>query len=218
MGILDLNKLFIISRYREDFSWIYEYTKNYLIYNKGEPIYNDFRVFNTENIGGNQRDIFHYIYNHYEELPDAMVFVQAYPFDHCRKDIFDKLILNNTFTSLEYYGPTPSNGAESRTTDGGFLEIDDNWYISSHNRSYQQSCKYSSLSQFMNTYFSDYESPGWIRFAPGSQYIITKEIALHYSKNFWYRLMNELNTNNSTEAHVIERSLWMIFQCVLKEK
>jgi hypothetical protein len=205
---------FVVSRYNEDLNWILEYTNDFLIYNKGEPIA-DVRVVNTENIGGNQRDIFKFIYENYENLPELIAFLQAYPFDHCQKIIFDNLIYNEFFTSIEYYGSIPSNNAEQRDANGGYLEANNSWYISSHNSTFGLNCKYSSLDEFMNKYFINYEHTDWIRFSPGSQYLIEKRQALFYPRSFWKNLMNELTERNSTEAHIVERVLWTIFQCNL---
>lgn len=208
----------IMSRYKEDFSWIHEYTEDYLIYNKGDPIEDDSHIINTENIGGNQRDIFKFIYENYDDLPELMAFVQADPFDHCTKDIFDKLIMNEEFTCLEYYGTEPANGLEGRDYDGGFMELNSDWYIPAHNGTYGITCKYQYFDDFMKSKFRNYHRVDWIRFAPGSQYLITKEQALFYSRNFWKDMMEELPRNNMTEAHIIERSLWMIFLCKLEAK
>lgn len=211
------NKLFILSRYKEDFSWIKNYTDNYIIYNKGESI-DDPHVINTENIGGNQRDIFRFIYDNYESLPELIIFIQAYPFDHCKKEVFDKLILHNHFTSLEYYGFTPANDFERRTADGGFLEINNSWYILNNNVIQDISCIYESFDVFMDKYFKNYKHLDFIRFAPGSQYLIEKKQILFYPKNFWKCLLDELPRNFMTEGHIIERALWTIFQCTLELK
>ena len=204
----------IISRFKEDFNWVKEYTDDYLIYNKGEPIDNP-HIINTENIGGNQRDIFKFIHDFYDDLPELMAFMQADPFDHCKKETFDKLIYNEYFTSLEDYGAVPANAYEKRDEDGGFLEINNSWYIAANNITYNVSCKYSSFDQFMEKYFSNYKTGSHIRFSPGSQYIIEKKQALHYPKTFWKSLMDELSENFMSEGHIIERSLWLILQCGL---
>lgn len=206
-----MKKTFLLSRYEEDYNWIKEYTNDYIVYNKGKSIKNDSHIFNTENIGGNQRDIFHFIWENYEKIPDIMIFIQAFPFDHCKKEVFDKLIENNKFTSLEYYGNLPANDYEARTKDGKFLEYNNNWYINAHNYSHNQTCKYKSFDEFMNKYFEDYQHLEWIRFSPGSQYIIEDEQAKQYPKNFWKCLMNELNSKSPTEGHIIERALYHIF-------
>jgi hypothetical protein len=70
----------------------------------------------------------------------------------------------------------------------------------------------------MNTIFKNYQHIDWIRFAPGSQYLINKDIALRYSKNFWGHLKNELYNNNMTEAHIIERACYYILNGVYEPK
>jgi len=204
---------FIVSRFNESFDWIKEYTKDYLIYNKGIPI-KDFNthIFNTENIGGNQRDIFHFVTIAYDNLPELIAFVQAYPFDHCKKEIFDVLIQREVFTPLEYQGITPNNSWEKREENTyGYMEINNNWIIPANNITNNTICKYGSFDDFMNTYFKNYTSLEWLRFSPGSQYIVEKKQILQYPKKFWLSLMNELNINHSTEGHLIERALYYIF-------
>lgn len=206
----------VISRYNEDVSWLEEYNFDYIIYNKGNELDKKYNHINVENIGGNQRDIFQYIYDNYDNLPDTMAFIQANPFDHCNKSKFDKIINNNFFTSLESYEDIVQGDSQILDENNEYMEINNSWYISSHNSSYNQSCRYSSFDGFMNSIFTNYESKRWNKFSPGSQYIITKQIAKFYSKTFWKYLMDLLDKNFITEGHIIERSLWMIFECRLE--
>jgi len=104
-----------------------------------------------------------------------MIFIQGYPFDHCSKDIFDKLINNKMFTPLENYNSLPSNNWERRTPNNEFLEINNDWYIDIINKQHDQFCKYDSFDMLMNHYFENYEHVDWIRFSPGSQFLITKK-------------------------------------------
>ena len=206
----------IISRYEEDISWIKDYKFDYIIYNKGSKLNEEYNVLDIDNIGNNQRDIFKFIYDNYDNLPDVMTFIQADPFEHCKKEKFDKLINNTVFTALESYEDIQQSDAQILDENGGYMEINNSWYISSHNSTYNQSCVYHSFPEFMLKVFKNYEYQYWNRFTPGSQYIITKDIAKFYSKNFWEFFMNILNKNNMTEGHIIERSLWMIFNCYLE--
>lgn len=208
--------MIVISRYNEDVSWLEEYNFDYIIYNKGNELDKKYNHINVENIGGNQRDIFQYIYDNYDNLPDTMAFIQANPFDHCNKSKFDKIINNNFFTSLESYEDIVQGDSQILDENNEYMEINNSWYISSHNSSYNQSCRYSSFDVFMNSIFTNYQSKGWNKFSPGSQYIITKQIAKYYSKTFWKYLMDLLDKNFITEGHIIERSLWMIFECRLE--
>lgn len=206
---------FIVSRFNENIDWITDYTDEALIINKGEYIYpyslsNKIYTLEAKNIGGNQRDICYFAYEEYDNLPELMVFVQAYPFDHCNKTVFDKLIYREEFTPLEYYGLFPQNDYEARDNEGGFMELNNSWYILAHNRTKKQTCAFYSFDDFMNTFFSNYSHLGHIRFTPGSQYIVEKKQILQYPKEFWGELMNLLNSKSPTEGHVLERALYHI--------
>lgn len=196
----------IISRYSEPIDWINNYTFDYIIYNKGAPIigYNSIDV---ENIGENQKDIFSFIEQNYETLPDVMAFVQGYPFDHCKKETFDRLIKNTTLTRLEDYSHT--NGANLEL-DGSYFEINDSWYIHAHNSSHNQTCQFGSFDQFMNSIFENYSHVSRIPFSPGSQILFEKERALFYPKKFWSHLNNIFVRRSMTEGHIIERALFLI--------
>lgn len=213
-----MDKLFLISHYEKDFRWVRDYTDYYLVYNKNpKSPYSDLsHIMQVKNVGVNIHTLMHYIYYNYEFLPDLIVTLQDNPFDHCRREKFNELIQRNKFTPIEEYYHNPSNSYEQRDYDGGFLEINNNWVIDAHNKSYGLTCKYSSLDQFMHKYFSNYQHIDWIRFAPGAMYIIEKSQILHYPKKLWLSLMNEFDKPNMTEAHIVERCLWMIFSCTLK--
>lgn len=207
---------FVISRYSEDISWINDFNFDYIIYNKGEKIEGAYNVLDIENIGNNQRDIFKYIIDNYDNLPDVIGFIQGNPFDHCKIEKFNKIMNNEHFTALESFEGITCNPYQKLSNDGGYMEINNSWYISAHNSTHNQDCKYSSFDDFMYNTFINYTRSDWNRFTPGSQYIITKEIATFYSKKFWEFLRDILYKNNMTEGHIIERALWMIFNCNLE--
>jgi hypothetical protein len=204
--------LFILSRYKEDYNWIEKYTDNYIVYNKGDVIEGNEKVINKPNLGGNQRDIFEFVYDNYENLPERMIFIQAFPFDHCNEEKFNKIIFNDKFTSLESYEHLTENNVFRKDFDGGYMEFNNSWYIQAHNQHMNQICKYVSFDDFMNKTFQNYNHVDWIRFTPGSQYVIEKKQILYYPRNFWEFLMNELNSKSPTEGHIIERALLMIFK------
>ncbi len=209
-------KKVIVSRYNENIDWLKDYDFDYIIYNKGMKVEGDFNVKDVENIGNNQRDIFQFIVENYENLPEIMIFVQATPFDHCNREKFDSCLNNTTFTPLESYSHIPINQAQCLDSEGGYMEINNSWYITAHNQTHNQICRFNSFDEFMDKIFKNYVPAYWNRFSPGSQYLITKEISKHYPKKFWEYLMNMLNRNNMTEGHIIERALLMIFKCELE--
>lgn len=210
------NTFLVISRFKENnLEWIKDYTDNYIIYNKGDDSLVGYKEIFKTNIGGNQRDIFEFIFDNYDNLPDSVAFLQAFPFDHCKKETLDKLILNENFTSLEDYSHVKVEGIHKKDVDGGYMELNNSWYIHACNSTFNQNCRYSSFDDFMNQVFSNYQHIEWIRFAPGSQYIIEKKQMLFYPKSFWKFLTDNLVNKSPTEGHIIERALWNILQCKL---
>ena len=95
---------FVVCRFKEDISWIEQYTDQYIVYNKGEPIYDNPKVINHIPNFGNDTGIYPmFIHDHYDNLPEVICFLQGNPFDHCRKEKFDKIIFNETYTPITNY-------------------------------------------------------------------------------------------------------------------
>lgn len=210
-------KLFIICRYERDIFWINHFTNNYLIYNTGKPMFLENEIpFENMSNGSNQKSMFKYFVNNYDDLPNLMVFLQDYPFDHCKYDSLKRLLKNNYFTSLEDYGTVPENDYERRDGNGGFLEANNNWYIKHSYEIHNKTCRYRTFDHFMKMYFSNYRHLDWLRFAPGCQYIVERDQVLHYPRRFWEKLDNEIDTFNSAEAFVIERGLYYILTGVYR--
>jgi hypothetical protein len=206
---------FVVTKYEENISWIKKYTDDYLICNKGKPIRDYPLMVNVKNIGKNIRDIPEFIYNIYDGMPELTAFLQGDPFFHCKKNVFNKLIYNTQFTALESYNNLPDSYGHKQDVDGGYTEINTSWYLSAYKESYGQGCIYHNFDEFMHKYFSNYKHLDYIRFAPGAQYIVEKRQALYYPRKFWKNLMLEMYGNVSAEAQLIERALWLIFQCNL---
>lgn len=203
----------VVTRYKENVDWIHEYTDEYIIYNKGEPLPSTFKQLNRPNMGGNQFDICHFIYENYDNLPDLMSFCQGDPFEHCLKSRFDELINNTKFTPL--FG-------DKNYPNGEYFENNTSWYIEGEFNKNRPQCKVSSFDEFANLIFKNYFSQYKLFFPPGSQFIVEKERCLYYSKNFWKKIMdfinNDIGMNGGREAHVVERSMQLIFETTFSER
>ena len=196
----------VMTRYNENFDWIENYTDEYIIYNKGTPIYDNPKVLNVPNQGKNARDIPYYAYNNdYNSMPDLIAFIQAIPYDHCSKPIFEKLIYGDKFTVIDdplILGTSPSY----MVLDDMFAEYNSRQPIGNH---WNPPSRYASFDALMYKYFEDYDSPDWVKFSKGIQYIVEKE-QLVYPKKFWKSLMDDLPYNDMMEGHFIERAMWYI--------
>jgi len=209
---------FVISRYKENVEWIKSLTDNYIIYNKGEELSIEYKHIVAPNFGGNQYDIFRYIYDNYDNLPDLIAFVQGDPYDHCIPKRFNTLIYNESFTLL--FGDT--NYPDGNFRGQPYWEENSSWYINEPFNSHKPPCKFSSFHDFANHMFSDYKHQFTVTFPPGSQFIVEKERCLYYSKNFWKKMMEavcqEIGMNGGRETHIIERAMQIIFENKYKER
>lgn len=82
-----MSTLAVIARYKEDINWVKMLYIPYLIINKGDPIIDPIiqpHVIEMENsVNGREGHTFlSYIIEHYECLPDKLIFLQGNPFDH----------------------------------------------------------------------------------------------------------------------------------------
>ena len=157
---------FVVSRYKNDVAWIKDYTDDFVIYDKSNTLPSCSKVVKVPNVGYNIHDIFHFIINNYSCLPELTAFLEGNPFDHCKKETFDKLIYNTEFTSLEDYSyltseqigegndgdafirignvwrSPPGDKTETRyrpykkDVDGGYMEINSSWYMHAHFETY----------------------------------------------------------------------------------
>lgn len=197
---------FVISRYNENISWLNSFPYTYIIYNKGELV-DSVRSIQKPNIGGNQYDIFSYIYKNYNRLPDHIGFLQGDPFDHCLPDRFwQQIEKRDRFV--------PIFGDRNYPT-GEYCEPNNSWYIEPTARRMNRGCIFTSFDDYMNTIFSNYSHIESVSFPPGSQCIVSRDACLRYSRNFWLKMMNLIpqdHYNGGVEAHVIERSIELIFE------
>ena len=94
----------IISRFNENIDWTYTLHKA-LIYNKGDnDINSHFPVISIPNIGREGHTYLYYIIEHYNSLPDYMIFSQANPFEHSPD--FITLVNDNYKLFDDYQGLT----------------------------------------------------------------------------------------------------------------
>lgn len=179
-------KKWIITSYKTDFSWVDEYTDDYIVYDKTCQLEETDKIKHQKNVGYNIYDICAFIIENYSSLPETCVFIKANVFKHCKKETFDKLILDNTFTPIEDYSDVPESYAHIKDADGGYMEINNSWYIQSHINSFGPEVNryFQSHDSFLSEMFENANHMDYIRFAPGGQYIVPRENLLYYTPSF----------------------------------
>ena len=210
----------VVNQYHYDISWIEKYTDNYVVYDKGGTEIESDKTIRLPNIGSNIHTWFYHIIQNYDNLPDVIIFAKGNISPrHCREEKLLKLINNSEFTPLESYEDVDtSEGSAMRLTDeGGYMEINNSWYVPHHVSRYFQSYSY-----FLKTIFVNPEIPQWVRFAPGANYIVPKENILKHEKRFYEKLNSFVSYEASplecagrdkipAECHIIERALYTIW-------
>lgn len=196
-------------------SWIFDFTDNYLIYDKAHRFEPSDKIIHQENVGANVYDIFDYISNHYYNLPDTIIFCKANVIPrHCGFRKFISIVNNTEFTSIENYireSPKFSPGCS------GFVTDDDEYFehISIVNGQVINQFGYKHIKSYEDLIFSIFENPvlyEYTRFAPGCNYILTKNDILRYNLNFYNTMKLYCSWSvQPGEAYFLERAMYTLF-------
>lgn len=196
----------IISRYNHDISYLPNYTDDYVLYDRSQiPIEGSIVV---PNIGTDLYDKFGWIIDNYDNLPDVAVYTKANIFKYITPEEFDLIKDNKTFTPIL----TKNHRTYSDTKgvvcfysgDGMYNERNDQWYLEAHH------VKHDVLQLMLLLGIADKD---YVKFAPGSNYILPKEHILKHPKETYEHLRSLLDYDiYCGEAQIIERGLYTFWR------
>lgn len=238
--------LFVTNHANHDLKWIkmtYKYgfsPDNTIIYDRTPD---DFpgkhkierlgKVIKSPNVGSNIYDIGRYIVDHYDNLPDIVVFIKGNLLqkEYTTIERFIYGLNANWFVPLDRGNLLFNLGFSNH---GYLYYCNDNWYC--HPTQWEidhQTCdchgrlednkvypRIKSFKDFLQDLFvlEDHEIPKHLSFAPGANYVVPKNSILKYSKNFYRKFMDYTDYNNNpVEAHWFERILQIAWQGCLEE-
>lgn len=178
----------VIARYEEDVSWARKLKVPFVVYNKGASetgLEDTYRVTRRPNVGRESETFLSHIIEHYDSLPEHLVFLQGNPFDHCHR-------------AVEIIHTLPL-GAGLVPLSGNFkheiLSAPYNW--EGFGETLQSLASLMGLS----------ESSAVI-YATGAQYAVPREAMLAREKSFYESLLPMVNhSSNPLEGWAMER-LW----------
>ena len=195
--------------------WMNEYTDNYIVYDKAHRFNETNKIIHKENLGSNIHEIFEFIYSHYDKLPEIMIFCKGNVFPrHCSEEKFKKIINNTELTPIQnYIRNTP------KYSPNIYAYVDDNdlYYekpieVNTTVNRIHKSKYIFSYSQLLDEIFEDSYVGEYICFAPGANYIITKNDALKFNKNFYKTMLGFISwTTIPGESYLFERALFTIY-------
>jgi hypothetical protein len=168
------------------------------------------------NIGYNIYAYLKFIIDEYDALPDVVVFCKnsIYP-RHMRESEFARLCSRRVFTPLvdRTYWTQLAFPVSTICSDDGYLEINDSHYSRGRKGRY-----FSHFNDFYNFVFDGGARPGYLKFAPGANYVVPRENILLRSRVFYQNLLTLIAYEPlALECFFVERALEMIWTSALPE-
>jgi hypothetical protein len=216
-----------------------------VIYSRTPDEYNeDFSHLGTyiksPNVGENIYDIFRFIVENYENLPDMSIFIKGNLFSRKKNQTHSHPKPGEEYEIDEFYYTTREKFAEALRTDK-FLPIDryHPTSLSGEGETFSQPVQYANFyhnGDVETRYFGDFHEisdaffvnppkRNVITFAPGGNYAVPKENILKYSKSLYQKLQsivsyvpNPPHVITSGESYLCERFLYFIWTENLVER
>jgi hypothetical protein len=238
------NRKLVVSNYCTDLDWLkitYEYgisPQNTVIYSRTPDEYGENfsylgEYIKSPNVGENIYDIFRFIIENYENLPDMSIFIKGNLFSRKKDQTHNHPKPGEKYEIDEFYYTTREKFIESLQTDQ-FLPID-RYHPTSlvgEDETFTQPVQYANFyynNDVETRYFGDFHEisdaffinppkRNVIKFAPGGNYAVPKENILKYSKSFYQKLKdivsyipNPPHVRTSGESYLCERFLYFIW-------
>ena len=224
------DRTIVVSCYNNNLDWLFELLEsrddfskdNIFIYDKGDQSlekYSDKATIEVcENIGYSLTSFCKYIIGNYHNLSGTTIFIKGNVVPrHVTEEYFKRIFDNSCFTPIEEWEfhdqnqTALQNGYAMFSPDGGWMELNDSWYL---NRTELPTKYFKTYNDFMDFCFKNPIHPKYVRFAPGGNYIVPKENLLKYDKIFYQNIKTIVEHHQlSGESHLIERFMHTMWSC-----
>jgi hypothetical protein len=168
-------------------------------------------VYRTKNMGDVDYDKLGYLVEFYDSLPEVFLWGKSNIFKYVDKDYLDKALDEGVFKpllKLDHKTYSDKYGEVCRYAGEIYEERADSWYFNN--------------PALATKDFRSWEEWAWkfglpqrafIPFAPGGNYILTRERVHRYSKDFYEEMRNTLPyAMHPAEAHAAERSYYLLWK------
>lgn len=207
----------VLINYRFDPEWLKKYPDlEPIIYDRSDDgiernLQQYGAVYNTKNIGDVDADKLSYLVENYDNLPDVFLWGKTNLFKYVDEESFKQALLKSDFTpllTLQHRIYSDRFGPVNYYQDGIYYERADSWFFNAggvyakYFRTWQEWTHHFMLPQ------TDY-----IPFAPGGNYILTRERVHRQSKDFYEEMRNMLpHSYRPAEAQCAERSYYLLWR------
>lgn len=166
-------------------------------------------VYKTPNKGDADYDKLGWLIENYDNLPDVFLWGKTNLFKYVDEEYFKKMLLKGDFAPLlkldhriysDQFGPVNKYHGEI------YCERADSWFfnatIPKYFKTWGEWCDYFGLPR-----------ESFIPFAPGGNYILTRERVHRYSRDFYQKMRDTLpHAQRPAEAQAAERSYFMLWR------
>lgn len=201
----------VVSNNGGDLGWVPRHTDAYAVYDRSAnpilpPELDSTRVFPSTGRGP-VHDYMNYIIEHYETLPDTLIFMQgkAVP-EHMSETYFASHVHSTTFAPLfDATRHSPRRPLSYITSDGVYREHIRAPYLKGHPTKY-----FSDPAVFARFAFTHTPASSYVTYAPGANYVVPRTAILRHPKTFYENLRLFVSHSSETvpgESLIIERFL-----------
>ncbi len=168
------------------------------------------KTFNTPNKGNVDYDKLGYLIEHYDNLPDLFFWGKSNIHKYCPKDELDVLMKRKEFTPIltkTHKTYSDKFGVVCRYNGEIYEERADGWIFNNPDLSH--------MCPSWDAWTLEFGLPRtqFIPFAPGGNYLLTRERVHRYGRDFYERMRDTLPyAMNPAEAHAAERSYFLLWK------
>lgn len=211
---------FVLVNYEFTPTWLFEYTDDYLIYDrsKDDTWLKDFdqsKIIKHPNIGHVDYSKLSYLIDFYDELPEVFLWSKANLIPrHITKEEFDLVKDNTDFTPLLTAHHKVYNDQEGPVcyyNEGMYYERNNSWYLYANLPNQEEPPKFLTWQEWANEFLLP--SPHYLPFPPGANFILTRERVHRYAKDFYIKMRAMLSyTAVPGESQLTERSYFLLWK------
>lgn len=166
-------------------------------------------VYNTKNVGDVDYDKLGWLIENYDKLPEVFLWGKSNLFKYVDEGYFNEMLLKGEFApllKLDHKTYSDNFGVVCKYEGGIYKERADNWFFNcttpKYFKTWDEWCLHFGLPR-----------EGFIPFAPGGNYILTRERVHRYSRDFYADMRNMLpHTQRPAEAQAAERSYYLMWR------
>jgi len=203
-------KVLVNYNFTPDKEWIGD---DYLIYDRSDDgvdhlvDFDPAKIIKTDNMGQVDYDKLNYLINNYDNLPEVFLWGKTNLFKYITPEEYEKVKDNQFFTPLltqTHSTYSDRNGVVCDYFASMYRERADSWFFG------QLASKYVvDWNEWTRLFMMP--NPNYIPFAPGGNYILTKEKVHKYSVDYYKKMASLLPyAREPAEAACAERSYFLI--------